>query len=169
MILKSLTNCLRRVQKNGSGSNSLRDLYLKIRPWPYAVIGCLSCGLKSRGRSCPHAFSVPGSSVRAIRGCEFPWRKAAGRSASEPGCSLVIDLKTPTLWPEGEGRCRRVGKTEAIRRVFRGGRGGMLWKRNSAGRETRDGGGAGPPTGAYKARPKSQRAVTGVGGVHTPV
>ena len=31
--------------------------------WPYAVTGCLSCGLKSRERSCLCTFLAPGSSV----------------------------------------------------------------------------------------------------------
>jgi len=30
--------------------------------------------------------------------------KAAGRSASEPGSSLVTQMEKPTLWSEGEGR-----------------------------------------------------------------
>ena len=35
----------------------------KRRNIPYAVIGDQSSGLKSRRRSCPYAFVVPGSSV----------------------------------------------------------------------------------------------------------
>jgi hypothetical protein len=41
------------------------------------------------------------------QGLKFPMGKAAGRSASEPRCSLVNEVEMPTLWSEGEGRCLR--------------------------------------------------------------
>ena len=48
-----------------------------------------SLWIKSRERSCPYAFLVPGSGVRVIGGRKFPKGKAAGRNASEPRRSLV--------------------------------------------------------------------------------
>ena len=104
--------------------------------------GCLSIGFKSRERSCPYTFPVPGSSVRVTGGCKFPWGKVAGRSASEPMCSLVNWKEMPIPWSEGEGRRRWDGKTEASDRISRGSRGGMQRKIGSAVREIHYGGGA---------------------------
>ena len=106
---------------------------------PFAVIGDISSGLKSRERSCPYAFLAPGSGVRVIGGHKFLKGKAAGRNASEPGRSLVTQMEKPTLWSEGEGRWIRTGITEVVWIDSRGGRGGMLWRINRAARETRYG------------------------------
>ena len=66
--------------------------------------------------------------------------------------SLVTYLEMPTLWSEGEGRRQREEITETSRCISRGSRGGMYWKKNNAGRETRSSGDAESPTGIYKAR-----------------
>ena len=76
--------------------------------------------------------------------------EVAGRSASEPGGSLVTYSEMPTLWSEGEGRWKCGETTKAPHRISRGSRGGMQRQIGSAGRETRGGGGAVPLTGAYK-------------------
>ncbi len=52
-------------------------------------------------------LSSTGKLRRSNPGWKFPMGKAAGRSASEPRCSLVNELERPTLWAEGEGRCLR--------------------------------------------------------------
>lgn len=107
---------------------------------PFAVIGGISSGLKSRERSCPYAFLAPGSGVRVIGGRKFPKGKAAGRNASEPRRSLVTRMEEPTLWSEGEGRWMSAGRTEVAGIDSRGIRGGMLWRIDRAARETRYGG-----------------------------
>ena len=50
---------------------------------------CFSNRLESCRGSCPYASLAPGSSVRVTGGCKFPMGKGAGRSESEPMCSLV--------------------------------------------------------------------------------
>ena len=62
------------------------------------------------------------------RGRKFPIGKAAGRNASEPGCSLVNKVKMPTRWTRGEGRCAQTLITEVVCVIFRGVKVGMLWK-----------------------------------------
>jgi hypothetical protein len=62
----------------------------------------------------------------------------------------------------------RIWKTEAVRRIFRGSRGGMLRKENSAVLETQCSDARGVSTLGYK-ETKSQGAVLGVGGVHSIV
>jgi hypothetical protein len=59
-------------------------------------------------------------------------------------------------------------KTEAVREIFRGSRGGMWRKISSPVLETRWGDGRGTSTDAYK-ETKSCWAVSGVGGVHSTV
>ena len=108
---------------------------------PFAVIGGISRGLKSRERSCPYTFLAPGSGVRVIGCRKFPKGKAAGRNASEPRRSLVTQMEEPTLWSEGEGRWIDAGITEVASTDSRGSRGGMLWRKYCAARETRYGGG----------------------------
>jgi len=49
-------------------------------------------------------------------------------------------MEEPTLWSEGEGRRTDAGITEVVSIDSRGGRGGMLWRRYRAARETRYGG-----------------------------
>ncbi len=49
-------------------------------------------------------LSSTGKQRLSNQGLKFPMGKAAGRSASEPRCSLVNELEMPTLWSEGEGR-----------------------------------------------------------------
>ena len=105
------------------------------------MIGGISSGLKSRERSCPYTFLAPGSGVRVIGCRKFPKGKAAGRNASEPGRSLVTQMEKPTLWSEGEGRWIDAGITEVASNDSRGSRGGMLWRKYCAARETRYGGG----------------------------
>jgi hypothetical protein len=49
-------------------------------------------------------------------------------------------MEEPTLWSEGEGRWMNAGITEVARIDSRGSRGGMLWRKYRAARETRYGG-----------------------------
>jgi len=128
----------------------------------------LSNGLKSRPGNYPYAPVVQGSGVLVTGGRKFPIGKAAGRNASEPGCSLVKLMETPTRWTHGESRCSRAWITEAAREVFRGSRGGMLRKISSAVLEARCGDAGGASTDVYK-ETKSRWPVTGVGGVHSTV
>jgi len=50
-------------------------------------------------------------------------------------------MEKPTLWSEGEGRWMGAGITEVAFIDSRGIRGGMLWRKYRAARETRCGGG----------------------------
>ena len=50
-------------------------------------------------------------------------------------------MEKPTLYPEGEGRWKDAGITEVASIDSRGSRGGMLWRKYRAARETRYGGG----------------------------
>ena len=118
-----------------------RPIYFEIGVRLFAVIGGISSGLKSRERSCPYTFLAPGSGVRVIGCRKFPKGKAAGRNASEPRRSLVTQMEEPTLWSEGEGRWIDAGITEVASTDSRGSRGGMLWRKYCAARETRYGGG----------------------------
>jgi len=54
---------------------SNREREGEIGDRPFAVIGGISSGFKSRERSCPYAFLAPGSGVRVIGGREFPRAK----------------------------------------------------------------------------------------------
>ena len=74
-------------------------------------------------------------------GREFPSSKKAGRNASEPICSLVNNLESPTLWSEGEGRWMDVEITEMTSINSRGSRDGMFLKIDCPVLETRFGGG----------------------------
>ena len=76
-------------------------------------------------------------------------------------------MKMPTQWTYGEGRSPADWKTEAFVGIFRGSRGGMLQKMYNPVLETRCGGERGASTGAYKVKPKSRRAASGVGGVNS--
>ena len=71
----------------------LKDKKLVWRP--YAVTTAQSSGLKSRPGNYPCAPVVKGSGVLATGGRKFPIGKAAGRSASEPTCSLVKLFEDP--------------------------------------------------------------------------
>lgn len=75
------------------------------------------------------------------RGRKFSHSKRAGRNASEPTCSLVNDLKEPTLWSEGEGRWMGAEITEVAPIDFRGSRVGMFKKIYCPVLEARYGGG----------------------------
>jgi len=44
------------------------------------------------------------------------------------GVASLLDLKMPTLWSEGEGRCASTRITELADVIFRGSRDGMLRK-----------------------------------------
>ena len=44
------------------------------------------------------------------------------------GVASLLDLKMPTLWSEGEGRCPPALITESASVIFRGSRDGMLRK-----------------------------------------
>ena len=68
---------------------------------------------------------------------EFPPSKRAGRNASEPMCSLVNELETPTLWSEGEGRWGDAETTEVASIDSRGSRVGMFSKIDGSVLETR--------------------------------
>ena len=74
-------------------------------------------------------------------GREFPPSKKAGRNASEPICSLVNEMESPTLWSEGEGRRMVVKITEVTIINSRGSRDGMFLKIDCPVLETRSGGG----------------------------
>ena len=74
-------------------------------------------------------------------GREFPFSKEAGRNASEPICSLVNEMESPTLWTEGEGRWMVVEITEVTNINSRGSRDGMFSKIDCPVLETRFGGG----------------------------
>ncbi|KFZ44453.1 hypothetical protein DS62_01360 [Smithella sp. SC_K08D17] len=71
------------------------------------------------------------------RGRKFPIGEAAGRNAREPTSSLV-KLKRRCR-PSGQmGKAEVAGReTEAVRGIFRGSKGGMLWKISSPVLETR--------------------------------
>ena len=100
----------------------------------------MSNGLKSRPGSYPFAPVVQGSGVLVTEGRKFPIGKAAGRNESEPGCSLVNlieDADPVVMW--GRPLCR-VLITESALAIFRGRRGGMLWKIFNPVLETRCGG-----------------------------
>ena len=77
-------------------------------------------------------------------------------------------MKEPTQWTHGEGRSPGAGRTEAVTGVFRGSRGGMLWKINSPVLEVQCSDARGVSTLEYK-ETKSQGAVLGVGGVQSTV
>lgn len=62
----------------------------------------------------------------------------------------LLNLKVPTQWTYGEGRCPLTWKTEAVNGIFRGSRGGMLRKILSPVLETRYGDARGASTAAYK-------------------
>ena len=67
-----------------------------------------------------------------------------------PDVASLMNLKMPTQWTDGEGRCSVVRITEAAAEIFRGSRDGMLWKMSSAVLETRPGDAGGASTAAYK-------------------
>lgn len=60
--------CRRKPTPNPSVAEPIRDR-------PFADIGGISSGLKSRERSCPYAFPAAGSGVRVIGGRQFPRAK----------------------------------------------------------------------------------------------
>ncbi|ABI81968.1 hypothetical protein Pcar_3353 [Syntrophotalea carbinolica DSM 2380] len=102
------------------------------------------------------------------RGRKFLIGKAAGRNASEPGCSLVTQYEDADPVVKWGRPLPRAQIAEAARVIFRGSRDGMLRKISSPVLETRCGDARGTSTGAYKAT-KSRWAVSGVGGVHSTV
>ena len=74
------------------------------------------------------------------RGREFSNDEVAGRNASEPRRSLVIELEKPTLWSKGEGRWTCAVRTEVAHVDSRGSKDGMLRKTHCPVLETRSAG-----------------------------